>query len=90
MSLASGTTAKCSTERLPKRWRGAEVLLNEMPAVRLLLAELAKERSGQANEIEKIFRLALEHARNYQMASSRETPATPTLSDVTELVNDKT
>ena len=68
----------------------AEVLLHEMPAVRLLLAELAKERSGQANEVEKIFRLALEHARNHQMASSRETPATPTLSDVTELVNDKT
>ncbi len=40
----------------------AEVLLNEMPAVRILLAELEKERSGQANEVEKIFRLAIEHA----------------------------
>ncbi|MGZ9269458.1 MAG: CHAD domain-containing protein [Candidatus Binatia bacterium] len=68
----------------------AEVLLNEMPAVRILLAELEKERSGQANEVEKIFRLAMEHAGNYQMASASEIHATPTLSGVTELVIDKT
>ena len=67
----------------------AEVLLNEMPAVRLLLAELAKDRRRQADEVEKIFRLALEHARNHQMASSSETHATPTLSAVTEAVHDK-
>ena len=68
----------------------AEVLLNEMPAARLLLAELAKERSGQANEVEKIFRLALDHARTHQMANSSESSATPTPSAVTEAVNDKT
>ena len=67
-----------------------EVLLNEMPAARLLLAELAKERSGQANEVEKIFRLAMEHAGNYQMASAKEIHATPKASAVTELVSDKT
>jgi CHAD domain-containing protein len=53
----------------------AEVLLNEMTAVRLLLAELAKERGGQANEVEKIFRLALDHARNHQ----KEPPETPSI-----------
>jgi len=68
----------------------AEVLLNEMPAARLLLAELAKERSGQANEVEKIFRLATEHAGNHQMASSSEIHATSTLSAVTESPSDKT
>ena len=63
----------------------AEVLLNEMQAVRLLLAELEKDRSRQANEVEKIFRLAMEHAGNYQKESSSETHATPKLSAVTEL-----
>ena len=66
----------------------AEVLLNEIPAVRLFLAELAKDRSRQADEVEKIFRLALEHARNHQMASWSETHATPTPSAVTELLSD--
>ena len=66
----------------------AEVLLNEMPAVRILLADVEKDRSLQAKDVEKIFRLAMEHAGNYQMESSSETHATPTLSAVTELVSD--
>ena len=68
----------------------AEVLLNEMQAVRLLLAELEKDRSRQANEVEKIFRLAIEHAANHQMESSSETHASAKLSAVTEAVSDKT
>lgn len=68
----------------------AEVLLNEMPAVRILLADVEKDRGLQANEVEKIFRLAMEHAGNYQMASASEIHATPKASAVTELVNDKT
>ena len=68
----------------------AEVLLNEMQAVRLLLAELEKDRSRQANEVEKIFRLAIGHAANHQMESSSETHASPKLSAVTEAASDKT
>ena len=66
----------------------AEVLLNEMPAVRILLADVEKDRSLQAKEVEKIFRLAMDHAGNYQKESSSETHATPTPSAVTELVSD--
>ena len=53
-----------------------EVLLNEVAAVRILLAKVEKDRSLQAKEVEKIFRLAMEHAGNYQMESSSETHAT--------------
>jgi len=67
-----------------------EVLLNQMQAVRILLAELEKDRSRQANEVEKIFRLANEHAENQRMESSRETDAAPTPSAVTEALTDKT
>jgi len=66
----------------------AELLLNEMPAVRILLADVEKDRSLQAKDVEKIFRLAMEHAGNYQMESSSETHATPTPSAVTELLSD--
>ena len=61
-----------------------------MQAVRLLLAELEKDRSRQANEVEKIFRLAIEHAGNHQMESLSETHASAKLSAVTEAVSDKT
>ena len=66
----------------------AEVLLNELSTVRILLAQLEKDRSLQAKDVEKIFRLAMEHAGNYQMESSSETHATPTPSAVTELLSD--
>lgn len=68
----------------------AEVLLNELSTVRILLAQLEKDRSLQTKDVEKIFRLAMEHAGNYQMESSSETHATPMLSTVTELLSDKT
>jgi CHAD domain-containing protein len=66
----------------------AEVLLNEIPAVRILLADVEKDRSLQAKDVEEIFRLAMEHAGNYEMESSSETRATPTPSVVTELLSD--
>ena len=66
----------------------AEVLLNEMPAVRLLLAELATDRSRRANEVHDIFRLATEHAGKYQQERSSETQAIPKLSAVTGLLSD--
>jgi CHAD domain-containing protein len=68
----------------------AEVLLSETQAVRILLLELEKERSLQAKEVEKIFRLAIEPAENHQMESSGETAANPTPSTVTEAPTDKT
>jgi hypothetical protein len=52
------------------------------------LADVEKDRSLQAKDVEKIFRLAMEHAGNYQMESSSETHATPTPSAVTELLSD--
>ena len=68
----------------------AEVLLNEMPAARLLLAELEKERSGQANEVEKIFRLAMAHAANHPTETLAETDAVAEPSALTEAMSDKT
>ena len=58
MPLASGTTAKCSHQAVAEAVARAEILLNEMQTVRILLAELEKDRSRQAKEVEKIFRLA--------------------------------
>ena len=55
----------------------AEVLLNEIPAVRILLADVEKDRGLQAKNVEKIFRLAMEHAGNYQMESESNHPLTP-------------
>jgi CHAD domain-containing protein len=68
----------------------AEILLNEMQTVRLLLAELEKDRSRQANEVEKIFRLAIAHAETQQMESSSDTHGTSMPSDTTEATSDKT
>jgi hypothetical protein len=67
-----------------------EVLLNEMQTVRILLAELEKDRSLQAKEVEKIFRLANEHAENQQWESPSETAAPQTPSAVTEAPTDET
>jgi CHAD domain-containing protein len=61
----------------------AEVLLNEIPAVRILLADVEKDRSLQAKDVEKIFRLAMEHAGNYQMESESNHPLTPHASPLT-------
>ena len=61
----------------------AEVLLNEMPAVRILLADVEKGHSLQAKEVEKIFRLANDHAGNYQKESASNQPLTPHASPLT-------
>jgi CHAD domain-containing protein len=55
----------------------AEVLLNELPTVRLLLAELETDRSRQSQDIDKVFRLAIDHPDHNEMASWSETPLTP-------------
>ena len=68
----------------------AEVLLNEMQAVRILLAELQKDRSRQADEVEKIFRLAMAHAANHPMETLGETDAVAGPSALTEAMSDKT
>jgi CHAD domain-containing protein len=68
----------------------AEVLLNQMRTVRLFLAELEKDRSRQAHEVEKIFRLAMAHAANHPMESSSETGAIAEPSALIEAMTDKT
>ena len=59
----------------------AEILLNELQAARLLLAELETDRSRQSQDIDKIFRLAIEHPGHKQMeswsAASRTLHASP-------------
>lgn len=66
-----------------------EVLLNEMQAVRILLADVEKDRSAQAKDVEKIFRLAMESPENQQRSSGNESEATPELATMTETVSDK-
>jgi CHAD domain-containing protein len=51
----------------------ADILLNELQSARILLAELEKDRSRQAQDVEKIFRLAIEHPEYKQMESRSET-----------------
>jgi hypothetical protein len=51
---------------------------------------LEKDRSLQAKEIEKIFRLALEPPANQLIKSGSETAAPSTPITVTEAVSDKT
>ena len=68
----------------------AEILLNELPTVRILLAELETNRSRQPQDVDKIFRLAIEHPENKQTESWRETvnsasPTEPARSDEEEL-----
>ena len=62
----------------------AEVLLNETETVRLLLAELANDGRRQAGEIEKIFRLALEHAPTPPRENSPDLSAIPEQSGASE------
>jgi CHAD domain-containing protein len=47
----------------------SEILLNELPTARILLAELEKDRSRQAQDAKKIFRLAIEHPEYRQIES---------------------
>jgi CHAD domain-containing protein len=53
----------------------ADILLNELRTVRLLLAELETDRRRESEDVEKIFQLAAEHRD--------ENPLTPTASPLT-------
>jgi CHAD domain-containing protein len=52
----------------------AETLLNELSTVRILLAELEKDRKHERAEVEKIFRLAIEHPKPLPPAPSPSPP----------------
>jgi CHAD domain-containing protein len=52
----------------------AEILLNELPTARILLVELEKDRSRQAEDIGKIFRLAIAHPEYQQEFQQMESP----------------
>jgi CHAD domain-containing protein len=49
-----------------------EILLNELQAARILLAELEKERSRENAAVDKIFRLATEHPARQEMENWSE------------------
>jgi hypothetical protein len=55
----------------------AEVLLSELSTARILLAELESDRSRDTEDIEKIFRRAIDHPGYQQMVSWSENPITP-------------
>jgi CHAD domain-containing protein len=54
----------------------AEILLDELQTARILLAELETDRSRQSQDVEKIFRLAVEHPGRQQMESWSATGTT--------------
>ena len=54
----------------------AEILLSELPNARILLAELETERSRQVDDVEKIFRLAMEYPEHKQLESWSAIPLT--------------
>lgn len=60
----------------------AEVLLNEMQVVRILLGEVEKDRKHESIEVEKVFHLATEQPGRQQMDSCNQNPLsfTPHLS----------
>ena len=64
----------------------AEILLNQMPAVRILLAEVEKDRILQAKEVEKVVLLAMGPPGNPPMTGWSETDATPKPSPVTQAI----
>jgi CHAD domain-containing protein len=61
----------------------AEILLNELPTARVLLAELETDRRRESQDVEKIFRLASEHPEYKQMDNWSKTPLTPNASLLT-------
>jgi CHAD domain-containing protein len=52
----------------------AEVLLNQLSTVRILLAELEKDCKHERAEVEKIFRLAIEHPKRLPLAPNPSPP----------------
>jgi CHAD domain-containing protein len=61
----------------------ADILLNELPAARTLLAELETDRSRESQDVEKIFSLATEHPGHEQMETWSKNPLTPHTSPLT-------
>jgi CHAD domain-containing protein len=53
-----------------------DILLNELPTARLLLAELETDRSRAAQDVERIFQLAVEHPGRKQMENWNQSPLT--------------
>ena len=49
----------------------AEILLNELQTVRVLLAELETDRSRQLRAVDKIFRLATNHPGHVPLSPNR-------------------
>jgi CHAD domain-containing protein len=60
-----------------------EILLSELPTARILLAELETDRSRDFEDIENIFRLAVEHPGHQQMESWSATSLTPRVPSLT-------
>ena len=52
----------------------AEILLNELQTARILLAELEMDRRRESEEVEKIFRLAVEHSGHQPIESRSRNP----------------
>jgi CHAD domain-containing protein len=53
----------------------ADILLNELPTARILLAELETDRSRESQDVEKIFHLATEHPSHRKMESGARIPS---------------
>lgn len=61
----------------------AEILLTELKAARILLAELETDQSRQSQEVEKIFRLAAADTGHQLMENWSNHPLTPHASPLT-------
>ena len=61
----------------------AEILLNELQTARILLAQLETDREREAEDVEKIFRMAMRHEERKQMDLSSENPLTDHASPLT-------
>ena len=59
------------------------ILLNHLPVVRILLAQLETDREREAEDVEKIFRIAMRHKECKQMDPSSENPLTDHASPLT-------
>ena len=64
-----------------------DILLNELPTARLLLAELETDRSRAAHDVERIFQLAVEHPGRKEMENWSENLLAPDASPLTREVN---
>jgi CHAD domain-containing protein len=65
----------------------ADILLNELPTARLLLAEVEADRGRAAQDVERIFQLAVEDPGRKQMESWSQNLQAPDASPLTRGVN---